>query len=144
MFDNQFLSRRELPLFRIRLSCADYRVVANVFRVRKLTVKKFVSCFCRGAVSSVMHQLIKAAKRERSLCHWLSQMFLLQACVEHAHPIPIALSGRPHHTTRIQLQLSGCSRTEQIIHVFSKCGVNAVVVSSVRTGGSGKQAVCFS
>lgn len=104
-FDNQFLSRWELPLFCILLSCADYRVVANVFRVHKLTVKKFVSCWCRGAASSVTHQLIKAAKRGRSLCHWLSQMILLQACVEHAHPIPIALSGRPHHTVRIHF---GC------------------------------------
>lgn len=127
--DDQILSRWQLPLCLHTVELC--RAPCRRKRVHKSTVRKFASCSCRGTVSSVIHKLIKAAKRRRSSCHWLSQMFSLRALAEHAHPIPIALSGCPCRSMTIQLQLSGCGRTEQIISFFSKCGVNAVVVSSL-------------
>ncbi|KAM9344403.1 uncharacterized protein KZ484_016733 [Pholidichthys leucotaenia] len=47
-------------------SCAEYRVVANQFGVHKSTVKKFVYCFCKGMVSSVIHCIIKMPTAEEA------------------------------------------------------------------------------
>ncbi|KAK0146637.1 Protein ALP1-like [Merluccius polli] len=48
-------------------SCAEYRVVANQFGVHKSTVKKFVYMFCKGMVSSVIHNFIKVPTAEEAI-----------------------------------------------------------------------------
>uniref|UniRef100_A0A671UEH1 DDE Tnp4 domain-containing protein n=1 Tax=Sparus aurata TaxID=8175 RepID=A0A671UEH1_SPAAU len=48
-------------------SCAEYRVVANQFCVHKSTVKKFVYKFCKGMVSSVIHNFIKVPTTEEAI-----------------------------------------------------------------------------
>ena len=48
-------------------SCAQYRIVANQFGVHKSTVKKFVYIFCKGMVSSVIHNFIKVPTPEEAV-----------------------------------------------------------------------------
>ncbi|KAL7371139.1 hypothetical protein ABVT39_020013 [Epinephelus coioides] len=59
--------RTTIVLYKLA-SCAEYRVIANQFGVHKSMVKRFVYCFCKGMVSSVIHKLIKVPTVEEA-CH---------------------------------------------------------------------------
>ncbi|XP_062391518.1 uncharacterized protein LOC134079454 [Sardina pilchardus] len=74
-------------------SCAEYRVVANQFGVHKSTVLKFVTLFCKGMVTSVMHQLIRTPTLEeaRRTARRFEEKFHLPqiiGCIDGTH-IPI-------------------------------------------------------
>ncbi|XP_051963804.1 uncharacterized protein LOC127630384 isoform X1 [Xyrauchen texanus] len=74
-------------------SCAEYRVVANQFGVHKSTVKKFVYLFCKGMVSSVIHDFIKVPTEEEARAialrfeqtHHIPQ---IMGCIDRTH-IPV-------------------------------------------------------
>lgn len=54
-----------IVLFKLE-SCAEYCLVANQFGVHKATVKKFVYVFCKGMVSTVIHNLLTVPSAEEA------------------------------------------------------------------------------
>ena len=74
-------------------SCAKYRVLPNQFSVHKSTVKKFVYKFCKGMVSSVIHNFIKVPTTEEaiSIARRFEQKFRIPqiiGCIDYTH-IPV-------------------------------------------------------
>ena len=71
-------------------SCAKYRVVANQFGVHKSTVMKFVYKFCKGMVSSVIHNFTKMPTTEKaiSIARLFEQKFHIPqiiGCIDGTH-----------------------------------------------------------
>lgn len=68
-------------------------IVANQFGVHKSTVKKFVYCFCKGMVLSVIHSLIKVPTAEEAcaIARRFEQKFSIPqiiGCIDGTH-IPV-------------------------------------------------------
>jgi len=74
-------------------SCAEYRVVANHFGVHKSTVMKMVYQFCKGMVTSAIHNFIKVPTTDEaiSIASRFKQKFNIPqiiGCIDGTH-IPV-------------------------------------------------------